>query len=179
MRSDPEQSAREVLETLPLVLRVIRGEIRRARFPNFSLPQFRTLAFLGRNPGAMLSDVAEHLGLSLPTVSKLVDTLVSSKLVSRKSDPADRRRMILVLTAAGERKYGVALNAATQLLAAKVGALSAEQNGKIVEAMKLLRSVFSAASVDHSLRGSNGTAVELQTVMPSQKSFSAEDAKHV
>ena len=66
MRSDPEQSAREVLETLPLVLRVIRGEVRRARFPNFSLPQFRALAYLGRNPGAMLSDVNAFEQFSCP-----------------------------------------------------------------------------------------------------------------
>jgi len=128
----------------------------------------------------MLSDVADHLGLSLPTTSKLVDTLVSGKMVSRKSDPADRRRMILVLTAAGERKYGVALEAATQLLVSKVAALSDEQHGKIVEAMKLLRSVFSAAPVDPSLRGSNEKDAKLRTmVSPSQRSFSVGDAKHV
>lgn len=179
MRSDPEQSAREVLETLPLVLRVIRGEVRRARFPNFSLPQFRALAFLGRNPGAMLSDVADHLGLSLPTASKLIDVLVSGKMVSRKSDPADRRRMILVLTAAGEKKYGAALNSATQLLASKVAALSEEQNGKVIEAMKLLRSVFSAGLAGDPLPASNGKGPKPGAVASARKLTSKGDVKHV
>ncbi len=156
MKADPEHSAREVLETLPLVLRVIRAEIRRSRFPDFSLPQFRTLAFLGRNRGAMLTDVAEHLGLSLPAASKLIDALVSSKMVSRKTDPEDRRRMILVLTAAGERKYGVAMDSAVQMLASRVAALSDQENGQVVQAMKLLRAVFSSSPEDQDVPSDTG-----------------------
>lgn len=163
MTSDSETSARAVLETLPLVLRVIRAEIRRSRFPDFSLPQFRALAFLGRNRGAMLTDVADHLGLSLPAASKLVDGLVSGKMVSRKSDPADRRRMILVLTAIGEKKYGIALDSAVQMLASKVVALSAQENAQVVEAMRLLRSVFADCPKPDSSPKRNGKSANLRT----------------
>lgn len=180
MRSDSEHSARAIFEVLPLVLKVIRGEIRRSRFPDFSLPQFRALAFLGRNRGAMLTDVADHLGLSLPSASKLVDGLVHGKMVSRKMDPSDRRRMILVLTIAGEKKYKIAFDSAIELLASKVAGLSEQQNGQIVKAMQLLRSVFSEDSAsDTSPEISDETTKPRRAALPVRKSSPAIGTNHV
>jgi hypothetical protein len=58
----PDLCAREVMETVPLVMRFIRTEMRSRRAPSLSVPQFRVLTFLSRRPGAPLSSVAEHLG---------------------------------------------------------------------------------------------------------------------
>jgi hypothetical protein len=46
------------------------------------MPQFRTLAVIDRNANASLSDVTEHIGLTLPSMSKLVDGLVARKLAT-------------------------------------------------------------------------------------------------
>ena len=59
----PELCAREVMETVPLVMRFIRMEMRSRRAPSLSVPQFRVLTFLSHKPGAPLSSVAEHLGV--------------------------------------------------------------------------------------------------------------------
>ena len=56
---------------------------------------------LNRNQGASLSEVAEHVGLTLPSVSKMVDGLVTRGLLTRATDPGDRRRLTLSLTPAG------------------------------------------------------------------------------
>src|SRR5512136_939151 len=101
MMTSPETCAQEILEVVPLVMRTIRAEMRRHRTADLSVPQFRTLAFIDRNVDASLSDVAEHIGLTLPSMSKIVDGLVTRKLVTRQTAAEDRRRMMLALTTRG------------------------------------------------------------------------------
>lgn len=76
-----EESAGRLLDTVPQVMRCIRTEMRSRRGHNLTVPQFRTLNFLKRSPEASLSEVAEHLGLTLPSASKIVDGLVTEKLL--------------------------------------------------------------------------------------------------
>src|SRR5512136_2172583 len=102
MTASPDACAQEILEVVPAVMRAIRAEMRRHRMADLSVPQFRTLAFVDRNVDASLSDVAEHIGLTLPSMSKIVDGLVSRKLVTRQTHPTDRRRMTLTLTTRGQ-----------------------------------------------------------------------------
>jgi DNA-binding MarR family transcriptional regulator len=56
------------------------------------------LTFPSRRPGAPLTSVAEHLGVSRSTASALVDRLVRRQLVSRTEDPQKRRCVMLTLT---------------------------------------------------------------------------------
>src|SRR6266536_982420 len=99
--STANECAGELLEVVPLIMRYIRIEMRRSRGSDLTVPQFRTLAFLTTNEGASLSSLADHIGLTLPSASKLVDGLVERKLVQRKTCPDDRRRMTLLLTGSG------------------------------------------------------------------------------
>ena len=98
MASTPELCAREVMETVPLVMRFIRKEMRSRRAPSLSVPQFHVLTFLSCEPGAPLSSVAEHLGVTRSTASAIVDRLVRRKLVSRTAHPQERRCVVLTLT---------------------------------------------------------------------------------
>ncbi len=65
-----------------------------------TLPQYRVLVFLSvrDRPAA---HVAALLGVTPPTVTSVVDGLESRGLVSRSTDPEDRRRVRLAITAAG------------------------------------------------------------------------------
>ena len=68
MLGSADECARQVLEIVPLVMAAIRTEIRTHRGSELSVPQFRVLIFLNRHAGASLSDIAEHLGLTLPSM---------------------------------------------------------------------------------------------------------------
>jgi len=142
MPPNPANCARDIIEVIPLVMRTIRSEIRRSRFREMSLAQFRSLAFLGRNPGAMLSEVADHLGLTMPTASKLVDALVIAGLLTRRSHGSDRRRVVLGLTQTGQAQYRVAYDGALRLMSERVAGLSETQRNRVADAMGLLRDVF-------------------------------------
>ncbi len=84
MSASPDAIAREVLDIVPIVMRVIRTEMRNQGSAEMGMPQFRALLFISRNPGSSLLAVAHHLGLTSPTVSKMVDGLVLNSLVRRR-----------------------------------------------------------------------------------------------
>ena len=131
-----------MLTIVPLVMRIIRGEMRSGRPADLSVPQFRTMAFLRRHEGASLSDVAGHLGLTLPTLSKMIDGLVKREFVMRESAPDDRRRVTLVLTRQGQAAFDAARRETRVRLAEKLKAFSPSERKEIVRALKLLREAF-------------------------------------
>ncbi len=137
-----DECAALVAEIVPLVMRTIRSEMRGHRSPDLSVPQFRTLLFLRRQPGASVSQVAGHIGLSLPSVSKMVYRLVARSLVVRHSAPGDRRRICLELTPLGAATLQATTNVTRAHLSERLSALSPDEHAAIVQAMRSLQTVF-------------------------------------
>ena len=125
-----------------MVMRAIRTEMRSHRGSDLSVPKFRDLIFLNRHAGASLSDIAEHLGLTLPSMSKMIDGLVARNMVTRQMDTKDRRRVTLVLTALGRRAMQSAYNATESRLAERLVVLPASERGIIIKSMQVLESIF-------------------------------------
>jgi DNA-binding MarR family transcriptional regulator len=146
VETTPVECAREVLDVVPLVMRAIRAELRRHRSADLTLAQFRALAFVNRQGRASLSEVAEALGLSLPSMSKMVDGLVGRGFMTRIEDPADRRRVVLALTEAGNANLQAALDATETCLAQSLVRLPEDRRRSVVQAMAALREVFSQDS---------------------------------
>lgn len=142
MSTSPDVCAQEILEVVPAVMRAIRAEMRRHRTADLSVPQFRTLAFIDRQADASLSDVAEHIGLTLPSMSKIVEGLVARKLVTRQTHVTDRRRMMLALTARGQTALQTSREATRACLAEDLAGLTERQRETIGQAMVILRPVF-------------------------------------
>jgi len=130
------------MDTTPQIIQSIRVEMRRGRVPDMSIPQFRTLRFIQRNPDSSLSDLAEHLGLTLPSASKLVDGLVKQKLLTRKESAEDRRRLTLMLTQTGTSIVDSARASARIHLADKLKHLSDDDLETISQAMLILHPIF-------------------------------------
>lgn len=68
---------------------------------NLTMPQFRLLLVLALRGGAAGHDLAESMGVSLATITGIVDRLAAQDLVTRREDPRDRRVRRVELTAAG------------------------------------------------------------------------------
>ncbi|HEY3083305.1 MAG TPA: MarR family transcriptional regulator [Chloroflexota bacterium] len=90
---------------IDLVRRVNRfqraGDLDDATVGELTVAQIRVL-FRLRNRGPMPSSaLASGLGVTLPTVTSVIDRLVAKELVERTDDAADRRRVIVGLTPAG------------------------------------------------------------------------------
>jgi DNA-binding MarR family transcriptional regulator len=134
--------AQELMDTAPQIMQSIRVEMRRGRGSDISIPQFRTLRFIQCNPDSSLSKLAEYLGLTLPSVSKLVDGLVKQELVIRQESTADRRCLTLVLTQTGASIVNSARASAQANLTKNLGRLSDNELETVYQAMKLLRPIF-------------------------------------
>jgi DNA-binding MarR family transcriptional regulator len=142
MLASPTECAQVILEVVPLIVHAIRAEMARQQRPDLSLPRFRALSYLRREKGASLSDLGGCLGLSLPSTSKLVDTLVARGLVSRRQDPRSRRRLTLSLTPEGRRTLSRVRAATLEEIGRSLRAASAEDRQAILRAMNILRAAF-------------------------------------
>lgn len=70
-----------------------------------SIPDWRVMAVLGRFGPLSASGVCERTAMDKVTVSRAVSQLIEQKLIKRDTDPTDRRRSILKLTARGARTH--------------------------------------------------------------------------
>lgn len=147
LRSSVGECAREILDNVPMVFRVIRAELRKYGAKEMSVPQFRTLAFVYRNEGVSLSEVGDHIGLTLPTMSALIDGLVTRGLMNRRADSEDRRRITLTLTESGRARFQSAREATTRYLDERLRRLSPSDRATITLAMRMLKETFSGDKI--------------------------------
>jgi DNA-binding MarR family transcriptional regulator len=92
-----------LLENLRVVMQALHAASSRQWLElELTMTQLKTLFTLSCAQPVTVSELAEWLGISAPTASYLVDRLVQAGLVDRREDPADRRRTLVQLTAAGE-----------------------------------------------------------------------------
>lgn len=68
-----------------------------------TLTQYRVLVVLASRGQQTVAALAEELGVTAPTASRMCDRLVRDGLITRSEDPDDRRRVSLVLTTVGRR----------------------------------------------------------------------------
>jgi DNA-binding MarR family transcriptional regulator len=72
---------------------------------HLSLNEWRVLLVLANHPGVAASEVTALTGLDKMSVSRALAALAGRGWLVRKVDAADKRRMLLRLSAEGERLY--------------------------------------------------------------------------
>lgn len=140
-----DRVAHELIEVIPVVMQTLRAEVRRCREPDLSVLQIRVLAFLNRHPGAPLSAVAEHVGLTLPSMSSQVSGLVGRNLIHRSVSAQDRRYVTLTLTEQGRAVMEAALRGTEASITQVIAGLGADERRLLMEALGLLRQLFAAS----------------------------------
>jgi DNA-binding MarR family transcriptional regulator len=128
-----------VLAAVPPLMQEIRAEMRGAAPAGLSIPQFRALIFARKHAGASVSELAAHLGITVPTASVMVDRLVRQKLLRAPLAPDNRRRRSLALTAAGVRAVESAWAATTEAFAKRLEGLSSSELALVQQALALLQ----------------------------------------
>jgi len=142
MTVDLDESARRLLDVVPIIMQDVRSEMRSRRPLDLTVPQFRALAFVNCNEGASLWQVAHHMGLTPPSASRLVDGLIARGLMTRQGHPADRRRVRLTVTDRGRAMLEASTQGTVAYLADKLSGLDADSRAVIDEAVEALRTVF-------------------------------------
>jgi DNA-binding MarR family transcriptional regulator len=138
--------AREVLDAVPPVVWFIRREFRAYR-KGLSLVQVRTLSLIQRQPAANLSVVADFLGVSLPTASRIVQGLVSQGLLTRQGSRNDRRQLALAITQEGDELLHTAYDGTQSRLREQLQSLTPAQQQALAQSMGVLKEIFGAVGL--------------------------------
>ncbi len=107
----------------------------------------RSLAFLKRNPGASLSELAEHLDVTCATASTTIERLVQRDFVLRSDHPQERRKIVLYLTPEGKLHLEQTQAQTRTHIADLLDGLTAKEITQIEEGLILLKNVFEKSEI--------------------------------
>jgi DNA-binding MarR family transcriptional regulator len=142
-RSRSRVAAREILKIVPLVMRTVAAELRAAgEMP--APAHFGLLTMLGSQPRT-LTELAVLQGVSLPTMSNSISTLVARGWVRRRSPARDRRVVVIEVTPLGKATVERVGRAAEAHLAEMLSGLDALAQRRLQAGLTVLRRVFGAA----------------------------------
>lgn len=114
---------------------------------DLTMGQLKVLMFLSVAQAANMGDLAETMGVALPSVTPLVDRLVERGLVARRRNPDDRRVVVVAITDEGRELAEGFHDTGREQLQGVLDRLSDEELGLVEEAMKLvLRGVQEVAA---------------------------------
>src|SRR5882757_1420339 len=136
------ETARELLEIMPLVMRAVAAELRAGG--ELPAPAHFGLLMKLREQPRTLTELAAHSGVSLPTMSNSVSALAQRGWVRRSGPMKDRRSVMLEVTAQGRAALDRVSRAAEAHLAEVLTPLNATSGRRLRAGLGVLRTVFAA-----------------------------------
>ena len=139
-KSQARQAARTLLEVMPLVMRTVAAELRAAG----ELPapaHFPLLHMLSEHPRT-LSELAAFRGVSLPSMSSSVAVLVGRGWVRRVTPGADRRVVMLEVTAGGRAALDRVARSAERHIAEVLASLDEPARRRLQSGLDVMREAF-------------------------------------
>lgn len=130
-------------------VRVLRQLTKEFPETDISFNEYDVLFNLSKQDGRRLRirDLSQHLLLTQPSVSRMVDRLVTKGLVTKESDPGDGRGTFVCLTESGYSLFRrVAVVHADSIDRHVGGALSADELRQLTELTDRLRGGVEATS---------------------------------
>jgi DNA-binding MarR family transcriptional regulator len=103
---------------------------------SITLPQFRLLVVLSTRGAVNMSVVAEQLDVNPSTATRMVDRLIAAGMVSRDTNPASRREVVVQLTAAGGDLVGRVTRLRRKEIAAIVARMPGKHRQELVDALE-------------------------------------------
>jgi DNA-binding MarR family transcriptional regulator len=105
-----------------------------------TLPQFRALVVLDRDPGGLnIGELAHELRIQPSTATRLCDRLVRRRLARRRVNPRNRREVTMLLTPAGRELVAEVTRRRRREIAAIMAKVPASQRTAIIEALTAFR----------------------------------------
>jgi DNA-binding MarR family transcriptional regulator len=103
-----------------------------------TLTQYRSLVVLASRGAQGMASLADALGVTPPTASRLCDRLVRKGLVRRRTDRNDRRQVRVALTEAGRRLVDIVMERRRSEIADLLQAVPEEDRRSVVAGLQRL-----------------------------------------
>ena len=133
--------ADQILTAVPLVTRHLWTRVQLEAPISMTWGQFTVLSFVSERQLTM-TELTRYWGVSKPSMSKMVATLMERGWLDREEDTKDRRRKPLYLTPAGRQVFEDVRKAARPDLIGVLETLDGEQRAQIVAALDLLAEIL-------------------------------------
>ncbi len=109
-----------------------------------SMQQAYVLTHIYHNGPSKISEICEHMTVSVPAASQMIDRLKKQNLVERIADPGDRRVRHVILSEQGESFVKQSIAARKNWVEAIPPELSEQQLDQIAAALQMLSTAYRA-----------------------------------
>lgn len=133
--------ATQFIQIAPWMIRTVKAEIRASADGRLTHAQFRILSTIFRGHNTVGQIAIEH-GVSQPSMSKMVESLVKKSLIQRKASITDRRQISLQLSAKGLKLFTDLKDTAAESLTVKIKKLSKDQQKDLGQTLDHLQSLL-------------------------------------
>ena len=100
----PSLEASLIATVAPVMRHLVAHARRRRAWSELTYQQYNVLRMIDTMGPQAQAEVARRLLVTAPVVTRLASTLADAGLVERKTDPKDRRAVLLALTPTGRRR---------------------------------------------------------------------------
>lgn len=145
LTSTPLSSTAEIDRLRLAVLRTARN-IRTHSIGEVTQSQVAVLATLARHGDSTIGQIAEHEHVQPPSASRVVSNLEQQGLVERRTDGADRRRVLIALSPAGEEYVAEVRRAGTSWLGSRLAGLDEDELRVLADALPVLERILTATA---------------------------------
>lgn len=143
MSKDTLDTARQIVNIIPLVMRIVAAEVRRN--PNIQEPsQIGLLRMLVKH-NCTMSDLADRMSVSLPTMSKSIRRLEERNWVRLIRSDADRRLVWAEVTPDGRAVLDEVFEQTARRVEEMVRQLSRGDHETLLAGLAVLRELFEAS----------------------------------
>lgn len=140
---DARQVGDELIRTTAALRRLVRRQWRaEIGEPHLRGTQVELLRLVETTPGVGVAAAARTLLLAPNTVSTLVNELLGTGLIARRTSEGDRRAAELHLTGAGEKRLAAWRAARSDLIAGGLAQLTADDVAALERALPALRNLI-------------------------------------
>ena len=132
----------ETAARLRVVIARLARQLRQHSPGGLTPSQWAALATAEAHGPLRIGDLAEREGVTAPTATRVVASLEEAGLLSRTSDPADRRTSYIALTDAAREKLEFARGAQNNELVQRLSAMPLVDIQQLIDLLPVLESLL-------------------------------------
>ena len=136
--SAPAEAGQHVADQAATAVHDLLASFLRLTPRDMSLTSLSVLSTLNRMGPRRITDLAASEGVAQPSVTTLVTSLVQAGYVERRSDPADKRVVMVAITDAGSAFVHSRRAARVEIFADAVAKLSPEETATLAAAVPVI-----------------------------------------
>lgn len=147
--------AQLILDVTPSLMHMVRKEVRLCAKSDLTVPQLRVLAHINHGIHTV-GELKELQGVAQPTMTKIINGLMSRGLVTKMRSSQDKRQQELGLTEEGKAKLKKVREKTREAISRNLVGLSSKERVDLIQSFLTIDDLISKKEQNSSLDSSKG-----------------------